>query len=223
MSFNGGYVDTLGFLSLQGLFTAHVTGNFVTIGAALVFGRVGVFAKLLALPVFCVVVIASRRASLRLVACHMTPLPILLSAQLLLLMLGGACAVLHGAFAQPDSSAAVATGMLFVSAMAVQNAVHRLHLASAPPSTLMTGTTTQLMIDVSDLLQGMPPERRMAALARMRSMCIAVTCFAVGAAGAALLFARFPSVCFAVPPVITLIACSIAANVSHSTLALNNE
>jgi uncharacterized membrane protein YoaK (UPF0700 family) len=106
MSFNGGYVDTLGFLALQGLFTAHVTGNFVTIGAALVFGRVGVFAKLLALPVFCVVVIASRRASLRLVACHMTPLPILLSAQLLLLMLGGACAVLHGAFAQPDSSAA---------------------------------------------------------------------------------------------------------------------
>jgi uncharacterized membrane protein YoaK (UPF0700 family) len=73
--------------------------------------------------------------------------------------------------------------MLFVSAMAVQNAVHRLHLASAPPSTLMTGTTTQLMIDVSDLLQGMPPEIRAAALARMRSMSIAVTCFAVGAAG----------------------------------------
>ena len=34
LSFNGGYVDTIGCLSLQGLFTAHVTGNFVTIGAA---------------------------------------------------------------------------------------------------------------------------------------------------------------------------------------------
>jgi uncharacterized membrane protein YoaK (UPF0700 family) len=31
LSFNGGYVDTLGFLSLSGLFTAHVTGNFVTL------------------------------------------------------------------------------------------------------------------------------------------------------------------------------------------------
>jgi len=54
LSFNGGYVDSIGYLSLQGLFTAHVTGNFVTIGAALVFGTSGVVAKLLALPMFCV-------------------------------------------------------------------------------------------------------------------------------------------------------------------------
>jgi uncharacterized membrane protein YoaK (UPF0700 family) len=38
LSFNGGFVDTAGFMGLQGLFTAHVTGNFVTLGAALVFG-----------------------------------------------------------------------------------------------------------------------------------------------------------------------------------------
>lgn len=30
LSFNGGFVDTAGFPGLQGLFTAHVTGNFVT-------------------------------------------------------------------------------------------------------------------------------------------------------------------------------------------------
>ncbi len=42
LSFNGGYVDTAGFLALQGLFTAHVTGNFVTLGAAVVFGTAGV-------------------------------------------------------------------------------------------------------------------------------------------------------------------------------------
>jgi uncharacterized membrane protein YoaK (UPF0700 family) len=34
LSFNGGFVDTAGFLGLQGLFTAHVTGNFVTLGYA---------------------------------------------------------------------------------------------------------------------------------------------------------------------------------------------
>jgi len=29
LSFNGGFVDTVGFLGLQGLFVAHVTGNSV--------------------------------------------------------------------------------------------------------------------------------------------------------------------------------------------------
>ena len=56
LSFNGGFVDTAGFLGLEGLFTAHVTGNFVTLGAALVFGTHGVIAKLLALPEFIAVV-----------------------------------------------------------------------------------------------------------------------------------------------------------------------
>jgi uncharacterized membrane protein YoaK (UPF0700 family) len=48
LSFNGGFVDTSGFLGLQGLFTAHVTGNFVTLGAALVLGHHGIIGKLIA-------------------------------------------------------------------------------------------------------------------------------------------------------------------------------
>src|SRR5262249_9557437 len=60
LSFNGGFVDTAGFLGLQGLFTAHVTGNFVTLGAALVFGTHGVIAKVLALPEFVLVVALAR-------------------------------------------------------------------------------------------------------------------------------------------------------------------
>ena len=56
LSFNGGFVDTAGFLGLQGLFTAHVTGNFVTLAAALVLGTHGVVAKLLALPEFVLVI-----------------------------------------------------------------------------------------------------------------------------------------------------------------------
>jgi uncharacterized membrane protein YoaK (UPF0700 family) len=45
LGFVAGFVDTAGFLGLQGLFTAHVTGNFVTLGAALVLGTHGVVAK----------------------------------------------------------------------------------------------------------------------------------------------------------------------------------
>jgi Protein of unknown function (DUF1275) len=41
LSVNGGYVDAAGYLALHGLFTTHVTGNFVTLGAALVLGTSG--------------------------------------------------------------------------------------------------------------------------------------------------------------------------------------
>jgi uncharacterized membrane protein YoaK (UPF0700 family) len=59
-SFNGGHVDTAGFLALHGLFTSHVTGNFVTLGAAVAYGSSGAVAKLLALPMFCVVIVLTR-------------------------------------------------------------------------------------------------------------------------------------------------------------------
>jgi uncharacterized membrane protein YoaK (UPF0700 family) len=60
LSGTAGCVDTAGFLALQGLFTAHVTGNFVTLGASLVLGTTGAIAKLMALPVFYAVVVATR-------------------------------------------------------------------------------------------------------------------------------------------------------------------
>src|ERR1700686_4441862 len=91
LSFNGGYVDTAGYLALQGLFTAHVTGNFVTIGAALVFGTSGVLAKLLALPVFCMVIIMTRLVSFKLPV-HWPVLETMLTLQLLLLVVAAVLA-----------------------------------------------------------------------------------------------------------------------------------
>lgn len=60
LSFNGVYVEPMSFLAPHGLFAAHVTGNFVTLGASLVLGTSGAIAKLLALPMFCIVVVAAR-------------------------------------------------------------------------------------------------------------------------------------------------------------------
>jgi uncharacterized membrane protein YoaK (UPF0700 family) len=45
LSVNAGFMDTAAYLSLKGLFTAHVTGNFVTLGAALVSGASGALAR----------------------------------------------------------------------------------------------------------------------------------------------------------------------------------
>ena len=49
ISVTAGYVDSAAFLALQALFSAHVTGNFVTLAAALVLGTSGVVATLIAL------------------------------------------------------------------------------------------------------------------------------------------------------------------------------
>jgi hypothetical protein len=52
LSFTAGYVDTSVFVGLFGLFTAHVTGNFVLIGSELVHASGDVWPKLLAFPAF---------------------------------------------------------------------------------------------------------------------------------------------------------------------------
>ncbi|MBN3820570.1 DUF1275 domain-containing protein, partial [Paraburkholderia sp. Se-20369] len=81
LSFNGGFVDTAGFLALQGLFTAHVTGNFVTLGATLVSGTSGAIAKLAALPVFCIAIVLATVCANRLSARGVNALRVMLLAQ----------------------------------------------------------------------------------------------------------------------------------------------
>jgi uncharacterized membrane protein YoaK (UPF0700 family) len=205
LSLNGGYVDTAGYLALQGLFTAHVTGNFVTIGAALVFGTSGVVAKLLALPVYCMVIIVTRLVSFNLPA-RWPVFETMLTLQLFLLLVAAVLAIAMGPFTNGDGASAITVGMTLVSAMAIQNAANRIHLAAAPPTTIVTGTTTQIMIDIADVIRGAPGVARDAIRSRLRRMCVAVASFAAGAAAAALVFNATGIWCFALPPVVAFLA-----------------
>jgi uncharacterized membrane protein YoaK (UPF0700 family) len=202
LSLNAGYVDTAGFLALQGLFTAHVTGNFVTLGASLVLGTSGAAAKLLALPVFCLVVISTRIASLSLPKLGLPIFRTMIAVKVVLLVLGAILAIRFGPFARGDGWPAILTGMVFVSAMAIQNAAHRIHMSALPPTTLMTGTTTQIMIDVADLIRGIQPDAERAVRARLGRMSVSVCAFAVGCAGGAFLYAQFHTWCFILPPLL---------------------
>jgi uncharacterized membrane protein YoaK (UPF0700 family) len=204
MSLNAGFVDTAGFLALQGLFTAHVTGNFVTFGASMVLGTSGAVAKLLALPVFCLVVIATRILSFSLASVNLPVLRTMLSLKFVLLLCAAVLAIHFGPFPGGDSFMAILTGMVLVSAMAIQNAAHRIHLGSAPPTTLMTGTTTQVMIDLADMIRGVSGEARTTAIKRLKRMCANVGAFALGCGLGALLFAWQGMWCFVVPPLLAL-------------------
>jgi uncharacterized membrane protein YoaK (UPF0700 family) len=201
-SLTAGYADTSSFLALKGLFAAHVTGNFVTLGSALVFGNSGALAKTLALPIFCLAALLSRLLALRLQAANLPVLRSLLQLQLGLLILAAALGAWLGPFADPDAAPALALGMTLVAAMGMQNAAHRVHLAHAPPSTIMTGTTTQIMLDVADLLHGLRPETAAATRARLKRMTLSVAVFATGCGLAALLYAQLSQWCFCLLPVL---------------------
>lgn len=202
LGFNAGYVDTAGFLALSGLFTAHVTGNFVTLGAALVNGSSGALAKLLALPVFCILVFFSRLAGSRMLARGRPAVTSLLFVEVIALLVAAAMMIVLGPFANGNSWSAFSSGMVLVAAMAIQNAVQRMYMSSAPPSTLMTGTTTQVMIDLADLLSGVVGDARLTATGRLRKMIPAILTFAAGCALAALGYKFIGMWCFALPPLV---------------------
>jgi uncharacterized membrane protein YoaK (UPF0700 family) len=155
LGFFAGYVDTLGFLALFGLFTAHVTGNFILIGAALADpSRSSILLKFLAFPAF-IAGVAAARVLVVLVekrqAAALRP-ALLLQLVLLLGFMGfGIAATPVGSEAGP---LAMAAGLLGAAAMGAHSATSRLLLAHLAPTSMMTGNVTQIVIDSVDLLRG---------------------------------------------------------------------
>lgn len=174
LAFTAGAVDTLGFIALFGLFSAHVTGNFVLIGAALTHDAAGLIGKLLALPVFIAGVALTRLYLLR----HAAGGRWVLVAQVGLLALCMAAGLLAVPFSHPGSPAAILVGLLAVAPMAVQNAASRTLFASLAPTTVMTGNVTQIVIDLVDLAKGQGGAE---ARGRLRKFVPAVLAFAAGA------------------------------------------
>ena len=173
----------------------------MTLGAALVLGTHGVVAKLLALPEFILVVALARLAGAALTARRWPTVRLLLIAKVVLLI-----AVLRaGGVARTvpqiaDAPAALATGFAGVAAMAVQNAVQRVHLGGLPSSTLISpNTTRQAVLDAVDLMRGADPDQAPAVRARFRRMLMAMAGLAAGRAVAAALYPWLGIWCLAVP------------------------
>ena len=180
LSFVGGYVDTFSFVMLFGLFTAHVTGNFVLIGAALAgHGHAGVLGKLLALPVFIGAVAATRWYQRRRAGDDIDSSRMLVLIQLVGLGLFMACGHLADVARDADSAGTLVTGLVGVAAMAVQNTASRSAFVRLSPSTVMTGNVTQATMDLVDWLLG--AMTREDAAARMGRLCPPIGAFAVGA------------------------------------------
>ena len=182
LSFLAGYVDTLGFIALFGLFTAHVTGNFVLIGSELANPSHGVLIKLLAFPAFVCAVALTRMVVIWLERSGRAPMFFLLLLQLAFLL----GFMLAGYQVEPVADAraplALLAGMLGAAGMGVQNASSRLVLQHLTPTTVMTGNVTQVIIDLVDILRGATTDE-------IRQRCVKffwpIVAFGLGAIGGA--------------------------------------
>lgn len=168
LSVIAGMVDLTGFLNLGNLFTAHITGNLVVIGALVVRrGHINP-AQILAIPVFIVAVAAVwllAKASGRRGPGLMR---LLLSVQSLLL----ACVLVFSVITKPSGDPhglmAGVAAMMAVSAMACQFALLRLTLPVAPSTAVMTGNLTNAVLSLLNTISRSEPSTA-ADAARLRA------------------------------------------------------
>ncbi|MBR8093142.1 DUF1275 domain-containing protein [Burkholderia cenocepacia] len=178
-----GYVDTLSFVALFGLFTAHVTGNFVLIGAeAAGFGQ-GVFMKLMAFPAFVAGVIISSVIVKRVEPTTPNrPACVLYVVQAVLMLAFCLVGVSVSPAMHADSTPVIVCAMIGAAAMGVQNAHGRLVARPGVPNTMMTGNVTQTVLDTIDILSPKTPhDARAVARMRLGKMLPTILVFAAGA------------------------------------------
>ena len=180
LSVIAGSVDAIGFLGLEGLFTAHVTGNLVILAAHLVNGGKASVAKMLSVPVFVIALGLARLVAGGLELISRPSLRYLLLLQLLLLAGFLTLSAIAGPRIVPDGPILILAGMFGVSAMGIQNALVQISLKGAPSTAVMTTNITRFMMDVGEVMLGREPDGVVRARTRAMRTWPAILGFAVG-------------------------------------------
>jgi uncharacterized membrane protein YoaK (UPF0700 family) len=210
-----GSTDTIGFLVLGGLFTAHITGNFVVLAAHLVsHGEVSA-AVILSVPVFVAVLLLVRWLVAGLDALGINPLQPLLLVEGLLLAGFLAMRVLSGTPDHLNTPTATFAGMLGVAAMAVQNAVGQISLGT-PSTTAMTANVARFALDVGEFFVTRTHHDRNWWRSRMRQAG-PLAGFAIGCGLGAACEAAFNQWSLALPVALTVFALAMSLTLNLRT------
>jgi uncharacterized membrane protein YoaK (UPF0700 family) len=175
-----GSTDTICFLGLGGLFTAHITGNLVVLAAHVVSGGAARVAEILSVPVFVVALGLTRLLASGLEGIGIRSLQPLLLPEFLLLAGVLGLSVADGPPIDPNGAGAIVGGMLGVSAMAVQNALVQISLRGAPSTAVMTTNLTRFTMDVGEVVLGRHPDDVAEARRRAKHTWPAIVGFAGG-------------------------------------------
>jgi uncharacterized membrane protein YoaK (UPF0700 family) len=175
-----GSTDTIGFLGLRGLFTAHITGDLVVLAAHFAAGDPTVFSHILALPVFMLILFLTRLLAGGLERAGLSTLgPLLLVEAFFLVALLLVCGV-WGPWRDPNAILATLAGLLGVAAMAVQNALVQISLTNTPATSVMTTNVTRFTMDVGEVLVGRDHAKAVQARSRAIQTFPVILGFATG-------------------------------------------
>lgn len=229
LSWVAGFVDTSAFIILFGIFTAHVTGNIALAGSSFVSADTETtITRLLMLPTF-VVAVALTSVLARYARARRGPVfAILLTTEAIALTVF----LIIGVTLSPSllldvqEELILPIGMAGVVAMAVQNALMKEAkgvFKSYIPTTVMTGNTTQLTIDLVQFLSAKfastvneeIQQEAAEALERMSRFIPVIVGFALGGLAAAYCILLAESWWTLVFPVVIIAVMAIAAYVQH--------
>lgn len=182
LSLIAGSTDTISFLGLNGLFTAHITGNVVILAAHLITGDPAIVSYILAVPVFMLVLLAASLFANELERSGVATLRPLLSLQLLLLVGFLVLSVVYGVRYGVNSAVAVVTGMIGVGAMAVQAALVQISLKGTPSTGVMTTNVTHFVVALAELLARRDVSTAEKARKRMLHILPVISGFGLGCA-----------------------------------------
>jgi len=198
-AFIAGFADATTFVGADGVFCAHVTGNFVVLAADLAHhADAEEWLKLATLPIFVASVLAtlwiSRRSQPAFEAATVRRLVASMAA-----MLSVAAVVGMTATASRPGTARTAIVALLVAAMGIQNALHRLHPMLGVMTTVMTGNVTQW-------LAGLFMPKATPDASKRRAAGVVIALFAIGCVSGACGVVRLGFGVLAVPAAVALLA-----------------
>ena len=182
----GGGIDTIGFIALFGFFTNHVTGNLVLAGAGWVEGDEGVWIKLAAIPLFILTVACTKYFIDR--SHSDTPKFKILSNLFFIEAAFLGAFMLAGLYFEPFGGAGslpvAITAALGLIALAIRNTSSKTLMKKLSPSTIMTGNSTELGMNISNYLGDKSPKHAQA----LKESFFIVLSFMLGALLGAVLY-----------------------------------
>ena len=227
LSVVAGFVDTAAFIILFGIFTAHVTGNIALAGSSLVGNdEESVFTRLITLPAF-MLTVALTSVLARYARNKGWPVyAVLLTAEAIALTVF----LVVGATLSPallldvQEEYILPIALAGIVAMGIQNTLMKEAkgiFKSYIPTTVMTGNTTQLTIDLVQLISAkfssgeQANQEAQESIERIGRYVPVIVGFALGGGAAAVFILASETWWTLVMPLMIVIVLAIAAYVEH--------